>query len=58
MQTASADFRKPTMQFNIMNTLEGRHLVFAYASVFLIQGGYFFWIAVRWLKLRSAERAE
>jgi len=46
------------MHFDGMNTLEGRHLVFAYASVFIIQGGYFLWVATRWLKLRNAERAE
>ena len=29
------------MRFDGWNTMEGRHLVFAYAAVILIQGGYF-----------------
>jgi len=41
------------MRFDGWNTLEGRHLVFAYATVILIQGGYFLYVASRWLKLRS-----
>jgi|HubBroStandDraft_6_1064221.scaffolds.fasta_scaffold585960_2 hypothetical protein len=39
------------MRFDGMNTMEGRHLVFAYAAVILIQGGYFFWVVRKWLKL-------
>jgi drug/metabolite transporter superfamily protein YnfA len=42
----------------IMNTMEGRHLVFSYAAVALIQGGYFVWIVMNWLKLDRAEDAE
>ena len=30
--------------------MEGRHLVFAYAAVILIQGGYLAWVATQWLK--------
>ncbi len=33
------------------NTMEGRHLVFAYAFVLLLQGGYFAWIVRTWIKL-------
>ena len=40
----------------IMNTLEGRHLVFAYAVVLLIQGGYVLWIARRWFALNAQEK--
>jgi len=44
------------MRFDGMDTMEGRHLVFAYAAVVLIQGGYFLWVVLNWLKLgRSAE---
>ena len=39
------------MHFDGWNTIEGRHLVFAYAAVILIQGGYFAWIVWSWLKL-------
>jgi hypothetical protein len=41
------------MRFDGWNTIEGRHLVFIYAAVILIQGGYFVWVAVQWLKLRA-----
>ena len=46
------------MHFDGWNTIEGRHLVFAYASVILIQGGYFLWILRNWLKLSRAEAAQ
>ena len=39
------------MRFDGWNTMEGRHLVFAYAAVILIQGGYFAWVAAQWRKL-------
>jgi hypothetical protein len=35
-----------------MHTLEGRHLVFAYAAVFLIQGGYLAWVFTEWRKTK------
>jgi hypothetical protein len=44
------------MRFDGWNTLEGRHLVFAYASVILIQGGYFVWVIRNWLKLNADEK--
>lgn len=39
------------MRFDGWDSLEGRHLVFAYASIFLIQGGYVALIVRNWLKL-------
>ena len=44
------------MHFDGWNTIEGRHLVFAYAAVALIQGGYLAWIATQWRKLRKVEK--
>jgi hypothetical protein len=41
------------MRFDGWNTIEGRHLVFVYASVILIQGGYFLYVASQWLKLHD-----
>ena len=40
------------MRFDGWNTLEGRHLVYAYAAVFTVQLGYVALIARNWLKLR------
>lgn len=40
------------MRFDGWNTIEGRHLVFVYGSVILIQGGYVLYISAQWLKLR------
>ena len=39
------------MRFDGWDTMEGRHLVFAYAAVFLVQTGYVVMIARNWLKL-------
>ncbi len=36
----------------ILSTMEGRHLVFAYVAVFLVQGGYAAWVGWNWMKLR------
>jgi len=44
------------MHFDGWNTIEGRHLVFAYAGVILIQGGYFCWIVRNWLKTGAEEK--
>jgi hypothetical protein len=41
------------MPFDGWNTLEGRHLVYIYGVVILIQGGYFVYVALNWLKLRN-----
>jgi hypothetical protein len=38
------------------NTMEGRHLVFAYALVLVLQLGYVAWITVTWLRLDAARR--
>ncbi len=42
--------------FDGWNTLEGRHLVYVYAFVILVQGGYFLYVAANWFKLRSTDR--
>jgi hypothetical protein len=34
----------------VLNTMEGRHLVIAYAAVFALQGGYAAWMVYQWLK--------
>ena len=39
--------------FDGWNTMEGRHLVFAYAAVALIQLGYAGYIAVQWRKVSA-----
>ena len=44
------------MRFDGFDTMEGRHLVFAYAAVILIQGGYLAWTASQWLKLSASEK--
>ena len=44
------------MRFDGFNTLEGRHLVFAYGSVILIQAGYALYILRSWLRLSSAQK--
>jgi len=43
------------MHFDGWNTLEGRHLVFVYAFVILVQTGYFTYVAINWIKLRNAD---
>ncbi len=42
------------MHFDL-NTLEGRHLVLAYASVILIQGGYALWLLRNWMKVSKEQ---
>ena len=42
------------MHFDGWNTIEGRHLVFAYAAIFLIQGGYFAGMIRSWINLSKA----
>ena len=46
------------MPFDGWNTIEGRHLVFIYGSILLVQGGYFAWVAVNWLRLRKTQQLE
>jgi hypothetical protein len=41
--------------FDGWNTLEGRHLVYVYAFVIIVQLGYFAYVAANWLKLRNAD---
>jgi hypothetical protein len=35
------------------NSLGARHLLYAYLSVWLIQGGYCAWIAWQWMRTKS-----
>lgn len=44
------------MPFEGFATIEGRHLVLAYAAVFSIQGGYFGWILMKLRKVRASDR--
>jgi len=44
------------MRFDGMDTMAGRHLVFAYASVILIQGGYFLWLLRNWFALSRSDQ--
>ena len=37
-----------------MSTMEHRHLLFAYAAVLVIQGGYFGWTAWNWFRTKSS----
>lgn len=41
--------------FNI-STMQHRHLLFAYATVLVIQGGYFGWIALSWFRTKGPQR--
>ena len=47
--------RSVAMHFD-MSTMAGRHLVFAYASVIVIQGGYFLWLVRNWFALNRSEQ--
>ena len=37
--------------------MEGRHLVFAYAAVLLVQAGYAAYVALEWRKLSRQKKA-
>jgi hypothetical protein len=39
-----------------LSTMEHRHLLFAYAAVLIIQGGYAGWIAWSWFHTKGARR--
>lgn len=39
-----------------MNTMENRHLVFAYGTVLVIQIGYFCRIALQWNRSKGSRR--
>jgi len=43
-----------SLHIDSLSTIEGRHLVAVYAVVFLIQGGYFLYVVVNWLKFRNS----
>ena len=34
--------------FFSLNTIESRHLLFSYAGIFLLQGGYLAWMLRKW----------
>ena len=44
------------MRFDGLDTMEGRHLVYAYATVLVFQLGYAGYVAVQWLKLASTTK--
>ena len=46
------------MRFDGWDSIEGRHLVFAYAAIFLIQGGYVANIVRNWLRLNHPRRPD
>jgi hypothetical protein len=39
-----------------MSTMQHRHLLFAYATVLAIQGGYCGWIAWNWFRTKDPRR--
>jgi hypothetical protein len=39
-----------------LSTMEHRHLLSAYATVLIIQGGYAGWIAWNWFRTKDARR--
>ena len=45
------------MHIDPFNTIEGRHLVFAYALVILIQLGYAGWMLREWRNLDGEKKA-
>ena len=36
------------------SSMEAHHLLYAYLTVWLVQGGYATWIAVQWMRTRKA----
>lgn len=41
-----------------LSSLDGRHLFFSYAAVFLIQGGYLLYVVTGWAKLRREQSVD
>jgi len=39
-----------------LSTMPHRHLLFAYLTVWVIQGGYFAWTAWNWVNVRGDRR--
>jgi hypothetical protein len=35
------------------SSMEARHLLYAYVTVWVLQGGYFGWTLTQWLRLRK-----
>lgn len=44
------------MRFDGFDTMEGRHLVFAYATVIIIQAGYLIRVATKFFNLSQAKK--
>ncbi len=44
------------MRFDGFDTMEGRHLVFAYATVILVQVGYLTWVVRQYFKLGPTKK--
>jgi hypothetical protein len=40
------------------SSMAARHLLYVYLSVWIIQGGYCAWVAVQWMRTRTAPRIE
>jgi hypothetical protein len=40
------------------SSMEARHLLYAYLSVWLIHGGYCVWIALQWMRTKRDPRTE
>jgi hypothetical protein len=40
------------------SSMQARHLLYTYIAVWILQGGYFGWIAWSWLRLRKDSRAQ
>ena len=40
------------------SSMAARHLLYVYLSVWIIQGGYCVWVAVQWMRTRTAPRME
>jgi hypothetical protein len=35
------------------SSMEARHLLYAYLTVWIVQGGYFAWALTQWFRLRK-----
>lgn len=40
------------------SSIEARHLLYSYITVWLIQGGYALWIVTQWIKAKKVARVE
>lgn len=44
------------MHFDSFSTMAGRHLIYAYAIVAIVQLGYLGWVLRSWLKLGAEQK--